>query len=38
MDENLIWNPTCYEMDKDSWSPGFSGETTSKGCLVGFLG
>jgi hypothetical protein len=38
MDENMTCNPTCHEMDKDSWSPGFCGETTSKGCLAGFLG
>jgi hypothetical protein len=34
----MIWDPTCHEMDKDSWSLGFCGETTSKCCLAGFLG
>jgi hypothetical protein len=38
MDENMTYNPTCHEMDKDSWSPGFCGETISKGCLAGFSG
>jgi hypothetical protein len=38
MDENMTCNPTCHEMGKDSWSPGFCNETTSKGCLAGFLG
>jgi hypothetical protein len=38
MDENMTCNPTCHEMDKISWSPGFCGETTSKGCMAGFLG
>jgi hypothetical protein len=33
MDENMTCNPTCYEMDKDSWSLGFYGETTSKGLI-----
>jgi hypothetical protein len=34
----MTCNPTCHEMDKDSRSPGFCGETTTKGCLVAFLG
>jgi hypothetical protein len=38
MDVKMTWNPTCYEMDKDSRSPGFCGERTSKGFMVGFLG
>jgi hypothetical protein len=38
MNEKMTWNPTCHEMDKDSWSLGFCGQTTSKGCLAGFLG
>jgi hypothetical protein len=32
MDENMTCNPTCHEMDKDSWSLRFCGEPTSKGC------
>jgi hypothetical protein len=36
MDENMTFNLTCHEMDKDSWSPGFSGQTAF--CLAGFLG
>jgi hypothetical protein len=38
MDENMTCNPTCHEMDKISWLPGICGETTSEGCLAGFLG
>jgi hypothetical protein len=38
MNEKMTWNPTCHEMDIDSWSPRFCGETTSKGCLARFLG
>ena len=38
LDENMTCNPTCYKIDKDSWSPGFCGKTTSKGCLARFLG
>jgi hypothetical protein len=38
MDENMTCSPICHEVDKDPWSPGFCGGTTSKGCLVGLLG
>jgi hypothetical protein len=29
MDEKMTWNPTYPKMDKVSWSPLKSGETTS---------
>jgi hypothetical protein len=37
MNENMTCNPTCHEMDKDSWSLRFCSETTSKGCLAEFF-
>jgi hypothetical protein len=36
MDENMTCNPTCHEMDKDSWSPKFCSDTTSK-MLFGWI-
>jgi hypothetical protein len=34
----MTWNPTCPKMDKVSWSPLKSSETTSRGSLARFLG
>jgi hypothetical protein len=36
MDEKMTWNPTCPKIEKVSWSPLKSGETTSRGSLAGF--
>jgi hypothetical protein len=38
MDEKMTRNPTCPKMDKVSWSPLKSGETTSRGSLAGISG